>query len=88
MLNEVKKNKFQMNEKIGLFSRETEIIKQKRMQRSELKNITLALKTLYRFSDRMTITKEKVSELKIEQYMSSNLKGLVKCDIFISFSIL
>lgn len=88
MLNEVKKNKFQMNEKIGLFSRETEIIKQKQMQRSELKNITLALKTLYRFSDRMTITKEKVSELKIEQYMSSNLKGLVKCDIFISFSIL
>lgn len=36
----------------------------------------------------MNITKEKVSELKIEQYMSSNLKGLVKYDIFISFSIL
>lgn len=39
MLSEVKKNEFEKSQKIGILRRETEIMKQKQMQRSELKNI-------------------------------------------------
>lgn len=51
------------------------------MQRSELKNITLSLKQLYGLNSRMNMSKEKVSELKIEQYMSSSMKGLVELSV-------
>lgn len=39
MLSEVKKNEFETSQKIGILRRETEIMKQNQMQRSELKNI-------------------------------------------------